>query len=118
MSWRYTGRAQVSPQSPSAFGVCDRCGIWNQLNRLNFQYDYRGLKLQNLGLRVCERCYDRPSPFFRPVILPPDPVPVMNPRPEDFAAAENNYRVTQDGDMRVTQDDDDRVTNGGGNQVT
>lgn len=117
MSWRYAGRAQTSPQNPRAFGVCDRCGCWDNLDNLRFQFDYRGLKLQNLGIRVCFRCYDKPSPQLRPIILPPDPVPVMNPRPENFAAAENNYRTTQGGDIRVTQDDEDRVTEGGGNQV-
>lgn len=117
MSWRYAGRAQTSPQNPRAFGVCDRCGCWENLDNLRFQFDYRGLKLQNLGIRVCSRCCDRPSPQLRPIILPPDPVPVLNPRPENFAAAENNYLSTEGGDHMTTEDTDPLVQEGGGNNV-
>lgn len=117
MSWRPHGRARVNPQSPESFGRCDRCSLWYNLNDLAFQFDYRGLKLQNLGLRVCRRCLDKPSPQLRPIILPPDPVPVMNPRPENFAAAENNYLSTESGDHMTTEDTDPLVQEGGGNNV-
>lgn len=117
MSWRYTGRARVSPQNPRAFAVCDRHGGWVNLEDLRPQFDYRGLKLQNLGIMVCSRCYDKPSPQLRPIILPPDPVPVMNPRPENFAAAENNYLSTEGGDHMTTEDADPLVQEGGGNNV-
>lgn len=118
MSWRYTGRARVSPQNPASFGVCQRCGIWYNLKDLVFQHDWRGLKLQNTQLLVCTvTCLDKPSPQLRPIILPPDPVPVMNPRPENFAAAENNYLSTEGGDHMTTEDEDPLVQEGGGNNV-
>lgn len=117
MAYRYHGRASVNPSSPDSFAVCDRCGIWNSHSRMQWQFDYRGSSLQNLRILVCERCLDKPSIFYAPIITPPDPLPIQNPRPEWFALDENNYRTTQDGNMRVTQDDSDRVVNGGGNQV-
>lgn len=84
---------------------------------MQWQFDYRGPQLQNLRILVCEHCLDKPSPFYRPIIVPPDPIPIANPRPEWFAADENTYRATQDDDRRITQDDEPRVINGGGEDV-
>lgn len=91
------GRARVSAKNPQAQGVCDRCGIWNNLVRLQFQYDWRGTALQNLWLRVCDRCLDTPQEQLRAIQLPADPVPVWQPRPENFEAAETDYRTTLSG---------------------
>ncbi|HQT62722.1 MAG TPA: hypothetical protein PLV07_07410 [Acidiphilium sp.] len=85
MAWRFHGRARVSARNPEAFGVCDRCGIWYNLNDLRFQYDWRGNRLMNLNFRVCHRCYDKPFEHYRPIIVPPDPVPQRNPRPDLYA---------------------------------
>lgn len=85
MAWRFHGRARVSPTKPSAFGVCDRCCAWYNLNDLRFQYDWRGNRLQNLNFRVCQRCYDVPQQQYRPVIVGPDPLPRRNPRPDLYA---------------------------------
>lgn len=85
MAWRYHGHARVNPNNPGAFGVCDRCGMLYNLDDLNYQFDWRGPRLANLRLKVCRRCYDRPFEFFRPVVLPPDPVPRTDPRPEQYA---------------------------------
>jgi hypothetical protein len=75
------GRARVSG---GAYGVCDRCGIWNNLDNLQFQWDWRGTALQNLQARVCPRCLDRPQEQLRVIIIPADPVPVDQPRTEPF----------------------------------
>ena len=76
------GRARLNPRKPSAFGVCDRCGTWYLLNDLGRQFQWTGPALQDLGILVCARCNDVPQEQFRTVILPPDPVPRINPRPE------------------------------------
>lgn len=89
MSWRQHGRAKVSARSPSAWGVCDRCGRWYLLDELRFQYDWRGNRLQDLYIRVCDRCNDKPQEQLRPQILPPDPMPRTQPRPEAFAQDDN-----------------------------
>lgn len=51
--------------------------------------DWRGNQLSNLRLLVCPRCYDTPQENGnRPVILPPDPEPVKDPRPGFMAQQE------------------------------
>jgi hypothetical protein len=56
---------------------------------LVWQYDWRGTSLQNLWIRVCKRtCLDTPQSQLRAITLPADPVPVWQPRPENFAADE------------------------------
>jgi hypothetical protein len=89
MSWRYYGRAKVSRRSPSAFGVCDRCGFWNNLDNLRWQFEWRGQRLLNTYLRVCPKCLDVPFLLNKAIILPPDPVPRTNPRLQNFEAANN-----------------------------
>lgn len=86
MSWRYHGRAKVDPTSPQAFGVCDRDGMLYNLRDLFYQFDWTGPRLQNLRIRVCRRCLDRPQDQLRPVVTGADPVPVVDPRPENYAA--------------------------------
>ncbi len=82
------GRARTSAKNPQAKGVCDRCGIWYTLVDLNWQFDWRGTSLQNLWIRVCDRCTDTPQAQLRAITLPADPVPVWQPRPESFFSAE------------------------------
>jgi hypothetical protein len=88
MSWRYTGKARTDANYPEAYGICDRCGFLFNLNPdLHYQYDYRGPQLVNLRLRVCPRCMDKPTIWFRPLVYPADPVPVADPRLPDYVAA-------------------------------
>ena len=79
---------------------------------------WSGSQLQNLRLLVCDTCLDVPQQQLRSIVLPPDPLPVFNPRPENFAADNNDYRTTQDGQTRVTQDDQPRVTQENGDYLT
>lgn len=65
--------------------------LYNHVD-LRFQFDYQGDTLQNLHLLVCQTCYDKPNELNRPVILPPDPVPIRDARPEQ-------YDVEVDGDF-------------------
>lgn len=85
MAWRFHGKASVDSDAPRAFGVCDRCCRWFNLVDLRFQHDWRGNRLTNLYLRVCDQCYDKPFEHYRPIIIPPDPVPVWMPRPDQYA---------------------------------
>jgi hypothetical protein len=82
-----SGRAITNPHAPRAFGVCDRCGIWYNLHRLGYQYEWQGTKLINTRKRVCQLCKDRPNPQMKARLAPPDPVPVYDPRPENFIAS-------------------------------
>jgi hypothetical protein len=60
------------------------------LRDLQWQWDWRqGPRLRNLMIQVCPTCLDVPQENGRTIILPPDPVPVAFPLPEDYAAADN-----------------------------
>jgi hypothetical protein len=118
------GRARTSARSPQAHAICDRCGFRYNLVDLNWQFDWRGASLQNIKLLVCKSCYDEPQEQLRAIVIPADPVPVANPRIQDFVTAEQNTRVTSgqntvdprtgipiiNGDTRITQNDEVRVT--------
>jgi hypothetical protein len=88
------GRARTSARSPVSQAVCDRCSLWYSITDLVWQYDWRGTSTQNLWLRVCTRtCLDVPQEQLRAITLPADPVPVWQPRPENFDADEIPYNT-------------------------
>lgn len=60
----------------------------------------------NLRLLVCRRtCLDIPQPQLQALIIPADPEPVFNARPEPYMLDEVDYLSTQDNVPIVTQDD-------------
>lgn len=89
------GRARVSARNPRAFAICDRCGfLYNHVN-LQWQYDWAGASLINRRILVCDPCLDTPQQQLRAIVVPADPVPILNPRVQDYVTAETNYRYTQ-----------------------
>ena len=85
MGWASkAGKAICNPEDPRAFGVCDGCGIWYNLYRLGYQYEWQGSRLMNLRFRKCPRCLDIPNPQLMARRAPPDPLPVSDPRPEPW----------------------------------
>lgn len=91
---RPTGRAQVSTSNPRAFAVCDRCGLWWNHDQLNWQYEWAGTQLYNKGLLFCRECLDIPQEQLRTIVLPPDPLPIINARVENFSADETDPVAT------------------------
>lgn len=89
------GRARVSSRNPQAFAICDRCGFLYNHNRLQWQFDWAGASLINKRILVCDSCNDRPQQQLRAIVVPADPVPIMNPRTQDYVSASTDYRVTQ-----------------------
>lgn len=83
------GRAQTSARWPRAHATCDRCGFRFNHDQLAWQFQWAGPKLQNLRILVCKTCMDVPQEQLRTIILPPDPVPIQNPRPEQYAPDNN-----------------------------
>jgi len=79
---RANGRASVSARRPQAFGICDRDGFRYNLRDLSWQNEWAGTKLQNTRFLVCRRCLDKPNEQLRAYAVPPDPLPVRNPRPD------------------------------------
>lgn len=116
-----SGRARTSARSPRAFGVCDRCSLWYNHQNLKWQFDWAGASLINKRILVCDTCYDTPQNQLRAIVLPADPVPIVNPRVEPYLWDSTDYRQvsgynTTDpytgipvprGDVRVTSADDD-----------
>lgn len=88
------GRTRISSRSPSASGQCDRCGFLYNHNRLRWQMDWAGASLINKRILVCDNCYDKPQQQLRSIVIPADPVPVMNPRVPDYVKAETDLRGT------------------------
>lgn len=90
MAWRPHGRAEVSESKPRAWGICQRCGFMTNLYKLQWQWQWGGFTLFNTGLLVCDECWDKPAQFLKTVVLPPDPPPLYNVRPE-------NYQIDEEG---------------------
>jgi hypothetical protein len=116
-----SGRARTDARNPRAFAICDRCALWYNHYQLSWQYDWAGAALINKRILVCNTCYDTPQEQLRAIIVPADPVPIVNPRVEPYAWDEidrrqvSGYNTTssstgipiQQGDTRVTTIDDD-----------
>lgn len=83
-----SGRAVTSSTNPRAFAVCDRCGIWYNHYKLVYQWEWAGTQMQNTQMLVCTNtCLDIPNPQLKARMAPPDPVPIRDPRPENFLAS-------------------------------
>lgn len=84
MALRYKGRAEVDPENPRAFGICNRCGFQHNLYMLNWQFAWMGPKIIRKNILVCSMCMDDLAEFMRTAILPIDPPPLFNVRPEPY----------------------------------
>lgn len=82
MAWRPHSRFRVSSRYPQAQGCCDDCGLDYQLVELRFQYQWAGWTLRNTQFRKCRICTDVPQQQLRSIVLPADPLPVRQPRPD------------------------------------
>lgn len=91
--------------------TCDRCGFISSHSRMQFQYDFMGGSVpQNLGLLVCSRCLDDLNWQQKLLILPPDPRPIANTRPEPYVVDETSWMTTQDGDVITAEDGETFIT--------
>lgn len=103
MAYPHNLRAPVNSTRPEPTGVCDRCYFYYPLVRLMWQYDYRGRALQNLRIRVCPRCLDKPNPQLQPVVILGPEGTVKDPRPPAYAqqAAEGSALLFGDVDFTL-----------------
>lgn len=83
-----SGRARTSASSPQAHAICQRCGFRYNHVDLSWQFAWRGSALKNIRLLVCSRCLDVPNEQLRAIVVPPDPLPIVQPRIEPFAEDE------------------------------
>lgn len=79
-------KARVDTQHPDSFGICDRCGNLRNLSDLKYQFQWRGESLVNSNILVCPPCLDIPNEQLRTIVLPPDPLPVPDARPPQWAS--------------------------------
>jgi hypothetical protein len=86
---RPTSRFRVDSEAPRARGVCDFCGQHWQHSALVWQFEWVGPRLQNQRFLVCPPCNDKPNQQLRTIVIPPDPVPIMNSRPENYVQDDN-----------------------------
>ncbi len=71
---------------------------------LREQKDYRGGNVPvGNGMWVCGKCQDVPNQYQKRQVLPPDPVPVQNPRPDDGSPSQ--VIATEDLDPIWTEDE-------------
>jgi len=120
-----SGRARTDARDPRAFAICDRCALWYNHFELKWQYDWAGASLINKRILVCDPCYDEPQNQLRAIVLPADPVPIVNPRVEPYAWDETDRRQVSgyntvspstgipvpQGDTRVTTADSQATNN-------
>ncbi len=108
MPWHQNGRARVSARRPEAKAICDACGFMYSLADLRQRVQWAGVKLQTFNMLVCSRCWDTPQEQLRTIIIPPDPLPVFNPRPERYTTIVPSFVATESsifaGDDLTTED--------------
>lgn len=107
--WHPTGRGRVSMRSPQALAICDDCRFTYNHVDLRWKVQWSGVKLQNLRLLVCKTCWDVPQPQLKTIVIPPDPLPVLNARPDDYAATIPNFIATESGSAITTESGDNLI---------
>lgn len=95
MAWRFHSRAWASITRPEAWGQCDRCNQTWLHRQLRFQKKWQGINLANLFILVCPVCYDKPQENIRTLIIPLDPVPIVNARRENYDMEVPSYMMTE-----------------------
>lgn len=105
MAHRPHPKGTTTNPAAGPWSACDFCGFLYSLSRLGFQYDFYGGSVpQNSGYLVCDHCRNDLAYQFKLLILPPDPKPIFNTRPEPYAVDETDWLTTQDDDIITTQD--------------
>ncbi len=102
----------IDPTNPRAVAACDGCGFPTMHHKLVKRMAYRGGSVPVWdGMLVCGVCDDVPNtaPQFSRLTLLPDPVPVLNPRPDVPTPSLSGYGywVDSNGDYVNTVDSND-----------
>lgn len=95
LSRQFREKVFVDPRNPRGVGMCDGCGFWVNYPELREKQEYRGgWSPVGTGLFVCRTCDDVPQPYYRRQVLAPDPVPLLNPRPDPSVTQPINGSAT------------------------
>ena len=77
-------RTRTNATDPSAWGTCDRSGFVAQHSDLQWQFQWAGTQLINTRVLVAPDQLDIPQRQLGTIILPPDPVSIIQARPEPY----------------------------------
>lgn len=102
-------RAQVDATNPRAWATSDRDGLVGNHHKLRWQWEWSGVRIINKRILVWEDELDEPQRQLGVIILPPDPLPIINARPENYDIDEQTERVQQDGTARILMDGTPRI---------
>ena len=92
---KHRTQPKFDAKSPQGIAICDGCGFLVQHAHLREKKDYRGGTVPvGLSLYVCASCDDVPQPYYKRLLLKPDPVPLRNPRPDSQDAQTNEQEAT------------------------
>lgn len=81
MSYRPKGKnVKIDASDPAAVAFCDKTGMVFNREDLVKQFEWRGNAIVWTGFYVGPQFADTPNEQLRPPILPPDPVPIQQPR--------------------------------------
>jgi hypothetical protein len=94
-----------------AWVTCDVCGfIWSMCD-MSFQYDFLGGSTPvSTHVLKCPKCINDLRWQAKLIIIPPDPPPLFNTRPETYTIDETNFLTTQDGDIIDTESGKSYIT--------
>lgn len=96
-----SGRAKTNIRDPAGQAICDFCGFSYNHRNLVKQFQWAGAALVDTGYLVCSSCVDTPFEQNRVLILPPDPLPLINPRADFNTTAP--YPATTPGNQGFSQ---------------
>lgn len=102
--------AATDSDNPRAWGTCDRTGFVHNLGDLRWDRQWAGNQIINTRFLVGPDYLDIPQEQLRSLVIPADPEPIFNARPENYVVDETDWRATQDLEIRETQDGELRVT--------
>lgn len=88
MTWRPHPKNASADPHDGPWARCDDCGFQWNLPKLQFQREWAGFTIVNKKLLKCPYCIDELQPQLRAIVLPPDPDPVYEARPEQYAIDE------------------------------
>lgn len=87
-------RTTLDIDRPDPWSTSDRGGWVGDHSQMRWQFVWAGSQIINTGLLVFEDEYDIPNEQFRTLVLPPDPDPLMNARPEPYVIDETDWLTT------------------------
>lgn len=78
-------RCPVDPMRPEPVGIDDRTGFLVRLSDMDWQFQWQGRALVNQHILVHQAYLDQPAEFLRTFIFGPEPAPLPNARPTQYA---------------------------------